>query len=168
MSARAVIDSLEFARSGGEMRGEVQVAELGRLADSLYDHSGNLRYALVGQTDGHQRPRLRLAVNGTISLKCQRCLGNLPYQVAMDSSLLVLGETADSATSVEIDELDAVAADSAMDVWSLVEDEVLLALPIAPRHPEGECLAGIGLGRDRAASPFAALAGLKQKQVKRN
>jgi uncharacterized protein len=164
MSARAVIDGLEFARGGGEMRGEVQVAELGRLADSLFDRGGTLQYSLLGYTDGRQRPRLRLKVSGAISLKCQRCLGNLPYEVGMDSSLLLLGEAAGGADA-EIDDLDAVAADPAMDVWSLVEDEVLLALPIAPRHPEGECLAGTGVGRDQAESPFAVLAGLKQKQV---
>ena len=146
------------------MRGEVQVAELERLADSLYDRSGKLQYSLVGHTDGRQRPRLRLKVNGTISLCCQRCLGGLPYDVEMDSSLLLLDEATVGA-SAGVDDLDAVAADSAMDVWSLVEDEVLLALPIAPRHPEGECRAGIGAGRHQAASPFAVLAGLKQKQV---
>jgi uncharacterized protein len=107
---------------------------------------------------------LRLKVNGTISLCCQRCLGGLPYDVEMDSSLLLLDEATVGA-SAGVDDLDAVAAGSAMDVWSLVEDEVLLALPIAPRHPEGECRAGIGAGRDQAASPFAVLAGLKQKQV---
>lgn len=164
MSARAVIDSLEFARSGDELRGEVQVTELGRLADSLYDRGGNLQFVLNGLVDGHHRPRLRLAVTGKISIKCQRCLGNLPYDVEMHSALLLLdGEVA--GDSAEIDDLDAVAVDPELDVWALVEDEVILALPIAPRHPEGECVVGGGAGQSRAASPFAVLAGLKQKQV---
>jgi uncharacterized protein len=164
MSARAVIDSLEFAHGGKELRGDVQVVELGRLADSVYDCSGTLQYTLVGHTDGRQRPRLRLRVAGAIGLRCQRCLGKLPYQVALDASLLLLSEDSGSDTA-EVEDLDAVAADPALDVWSLVEDEVLLALPIAPRHPEGECELVAGADRDRAASPFAVLAGLKQKRV---
>ena len=146
------------------MRGEVQVSELGRLADSLHDRSGNLHYTLAGYVDARHRPRLRLNVTGTISLRCQRCLGNLPYEVAQESSLLLLDNAA-GAESAEVDDLDAVAADVEMDVWALVEDEVLLALPIAPRHPEGKCELAAGAGVARKASPFAVLANLKQKQV---
>jgi uncharacterized protein len=164
MSARAVIDSLEFAHGGKELRGDVQVAELGRLADSVHDRNGILQYTLVGHIDGRQRPQLRLRVAGALGLRCQRCLGNLPYQVALDSSLLLLGKDAGGDTA-EVEDLDAVAADPEMDVWSLVEDEVLLALPIAPRHAEGECGLAAGADRDRTASPFAVLAGLKQKRV---
>ena len=164
MSARAVIDSLDFARSGKELSDEVPVSGLERLADSLYDRSGILRYVLVGQTDGRQRLRLRLKVEGTISLRCQRCLGRLPDPVALESRLLLLDDKA-GGEEAEIEDLDAVAADPEMDVWSLVEDEVLLAQPIAPRHSEGECETAVDTAKDRAASPFAALAGLKQKQV---
>lgn len=164
MSARAVIDSLEFARSGKELRGEVPVAELERLADGLYDRSGNLRYLLVGQTDGRQRLRLRLEVAGTINLRCQRCLERLPYPVALDSRLLLLEEKAGGAEA-DIEDLDAVAVNPELDVWSLVEDEVLLAQPMAPRHDDGECQAVVRGDKDPAAAPFAVLAGLKQKQV---
>lgn len=164
MSARAVIDSLEFARSGTELHGEVAVAELARLADNLYDRGGSLRYLLRGQTDERQRLRLRLEVAGTIHLMCQRCLGRLPYQVALESRLLLLDEMAGGAEA-EIEDLDAVAANPETDVWSLVEDEVLLALPMAPRHDDGDCQAALADEKDAAASPFAVLAGLKNKQV---
>ncbi len=164
MSARAVIDSLEFARSGGEIRGEVPLAELGRLADSLHDRDGQLRFTLSGLTDGRQSPRLRLKVAGALNLNCQRCLGRLQHEVEQESSLLLL-EAGVAGESDGVDDLDAVAADAEMDVWSLVEDEVLLALPIAPRHAEGACQAAGEPGLKQRASPFAVLAGLKSKQV---
>lgn len=164
MSARAVIDSLEFARSGAELRGEVQVDVLERLVDGLYDSTGILSYVLTGRTDARQRPGLQLAVSGNLNLKCQRCLGKLVYPVAVETRLLLLDGPSKS-TDVEIDDLDAVAADSELDVWSLVEDEVLLAQPMAARHEAGECQAAVATGRDGAASPFAVLAGMKQKQV---
>jgi uncharacterized protein len=164
MSARAVIDSLEFARSGGEIRGEVPLTELGRLADSLHDRDGQLRFALAGLMDGRQRPRLQLKVVGTLNLSCQRCLGSLQHAVEQEASLLLL-EAGVAGESAGVDDLDAVAADAELDVWSLVEDEVLLALPIAPRHAEGACRAAGESVLKQRASPFAVLAGLKGKQV---
>jgi len=161
MSARAVIDGLEFVRSAAELSGEVLVTDLDRLADRLKDRGGTLRYKLVGNLDARQRPRLRVVVAGRISLECQRCLGRLPYDVALDSSLLVLAE-GENGDTAEVDDLDAVAADPVMDVWSLVEDEVLLELPMAPRHVDGECHAMAEAERKLAASPFAVLAQLKQ------
>jgi uncharacterized protein len=164
MSARAVIDSLEFARSGAESRGEVQVGALERLADGLYDSTGILNFVLRGQMDDRERPGLQLAVTGTLNLRCQRCLGKLVYPVAVESRLLLL-DGASGSGDVEIDDLDAVAADRELDVWALVEDEVLLAQPMASRHEAGECQAAVATGRDGATSPFAVLAEMKHKQI---
>jgi uncharacterized protein len=72
---------------------------------------------------------------------------------------------ASGSGDVEIDDLDAVAADRELDVWALVEDEVLLAQPMASRHEAGECQAAVATGRDGATSPFAVLAGMKHKQI---
>ena len=157
-----VIDSLEFARTGQELRGEVRVAQLTRLADSLFDAAGNLRFSLCGGYDAERRPRLDLRVEGEINLRCQRCLGSLAYQVATESSLLVLtGKT--GGETAQIVDLDGIPADPHTDVRALVEDEALLALPIAPRHPEGQCNAAVKTTQDGAASPFAVLAKLKRQ-----
>jgi uncharacterized protein len=164
MSARAVIDSLDFARNSQQLSGEVQVVQLARLADSLFDGAGELKYQLVGGCDARQRPRLQLAVAGSINLRCQRCLGSLAYPVAVEASLLVLTDKAGGETA-ELDDLDGVPADAHTDVWELIEDEVLLAVPLSPRHPEGLCEAAVDTSQDRAASPFAVLAKLKQDRI---
>ena len=78
---------------------------------------------------------------------------------------MLLLEAGVAGESAGVDDLDAVAADAELDVWSLVEDEVLLALPIAPRHAEGACQAAGESVLKQRASPFAVLAGLKGKQV---
>ena len=163
MSARVIIDSLEFALSGKELRGDIPIGMLDRLTSELFDQGGSLQYVLYGQTDQRQRPRLRLEVRGKVLLQCQRCLGSLPCPIELDTQLLLLDEkTADVEADVE--DLDAIPVSPELDVWSLVEDEVLLAQPIAPRHAEGACEAA-GKLKDDAASPFAALAGLKDKQL---
>jgi uncharacterized protein len=164
MASAVVIDSLEFVHAGQEMQGTVSVAQLGRLSESLFDTDGQLNYRLLGGYDAQQRPRLKLSVEGEIHLKCQRCLDKLPYSVAVESSLLVL--TAGSpAQIVEIDDLDGIPADPHTDVWALVEDEVLLAIPFAARHQEGLCGTMVKIDEDRAASPFAVLADFKRKRI---
>ena len=163
MSAQAVIDSLEFARSGRQLHGEVKVAQLTRLADSLFDAGGNLRFALAGGCDAELRPRLNLKVEGEINLRCQRCLGRLPYPLAVESNLLVLTGSAGGETA-EIDDLDGIPADSHTGTWALVEDEVLLAIPIAARHPAGLCRMAT-IKQDGNASPFAVLAKLKRQRT---
>ena len=161
MSAQAVIDGLEFARSGQRLQGEMEVAQLARLADSLFDTAGRLRFTLAGDRDAKRRPRLNLTVEGEISLRCQRCLDRLAFPLAVKSSLLVL-TGGDGGEIAEIDDLDGIAADPRTEVRALIEDEVLLAIPIAPRHPEGLCSAAVKMPRERAPSPFAVLARSKQ------
>ena len=165
MSARAVIDGVEFARAGECLSGEAPVGELARLADCLFDAGGGLKYELKGGSDSRQRLRLQLAVAGSINLRCQRCLGSLAYPVAVQANLLVLTQQAGGETA-ELDDLDGVPADAHTDVWSLVEDEILLAIPLAPRHAEGECSPAVKATGNRAASPFAALAKLTQERTK--
>ena len=163
MSARAKIDSVEFARAGEELAGSVPVSELSRLADSLFDPAGMLQFELKGARDARERLRLHLKVDGSIDLQCQRCLGKLEFPVSTQTNLLVLtGEPA--AESAEIEDLDGVPAAGDTDVWALVEDEVLLALPLAPRHAEGECSPALKQAGDAVVSPFAALAGLKHER----
>ncbi len=167
MSARALIDSVEFARAGEELSGSVPVAELARLSDSLYDTQGALQFELKGGRDVRQRFRLRLAVNGSIDLQCQRCLGQLVFPLSTQTNLLVLTDQTGGETG-EIEDLDGVPAGPAVDVWSLVEDEVLLALPLAPRHAEGECSPAVKETGSAVVSPFAALAKLRQERTTKN
>jgi uncharacterized protein len=83
----------------------------------------------------------------------------------VESILLVLS-AGGAAQSAEIDDLDGVAADPHTDVWGLVEDEVLLAVPLAPRHEEGWCATAVEAKDERTQSPFAVLARLKQDRTR--
>ena len=75
MSALAVVDSLEFARTGQRSSGVLPVSSLPRLEDVVIDKSGEIAYEVVGSRDGRNRPLLRLRIRGKLMLRCQRCLG---------------------------------------------------------------------------------------------
>jgi uncharacterized protein len=159
MFARPFIDSVDFARNGKEMRGEIAVSALSRLCDMLAKSDGSLTYIVRGYREGDS-DMLKVSLQGTCILRCQRCLGELAYPVNMVSRLRLLpADRLDEAA--EDDDADAIEAEPRLDVLALIEDELLLALPFAPRHPEGEC-APAASDLKQKVSPFAVLAGLKK------
>ena len=131
----------------------------------MHDTTGEVQFELAGGSDSKERLRLQLAVGGTINLKCQRCLGSLAFPLSMRTNLLVLAGQAGGETA-EIDDLDGVPASAQTDVWSLVEDEILLAIPLSPRHAEGQCCPAVSAAGDSSTSPFAVLAKLAQDRNK--
>lgn len=133
MSQAEVIDGLQFAHAALERRGSVGMERLPRLAQLRCSTEG-LEYRLRGGRAGNGKPCLRLSVVGSLEMVCQRCLDPIQVPIAIDAELQ-LAENAREISEAD-DEIDRVIASRHMDVASLVEDEVILALPMAPRHEE--------------------------------
>jgi uncharacterized protein len=161
MSAPAVIDSIEFARSEQALAGELPVAGFERLQDVLTDSKGALSYTLRGGKDERQRPFLVLRIEGDLRVQCQRCLQPFDYPVEVRSTLLLIprGEQADELFD-DPSAPDAIEPSAELDVAELIEDELLLSLPLSPRHPEGTCTSRTrgDENTDGAPSAFAQLA----------
>jgi uncharacterized protein len=163
MFAQHFIDSLDFARKGREMQGEVQLAEMPRLQDKLAVSEGKISFVVRGMQDKNGLPMLELTLNGLCQLRCQRCLGELAYPVQLHSCLRLAQAGELDEFSVDEDEQESITADPRLDVLALLEEEILLSLPFAPAHPVGACQP-LMKGSDRSErSPFAVLAGLKGK-----
>lgn len=161
MFTRPVIDSLDFARKGMKISGEVPVAELPRMADLLSDNAGTISFVLSGLMGRDGKPLLQLELDGKCNLRCQRCLKQLIYPVKLVATLRLVTEGELDVSDLEDDEADSIPAEKRLDVLALLEEELLLSLPIAPKHENGECqIAAEGISR--ATSPFAILAGLKK------
>ncbi len=131
MSQAGVIDSLQFADAALEKRGLLEMQELSRLAQMQGSTEG-LEYRLSGGRAGNGRPCLRISVKGCVQLLCQRCLDPLPVSIAVDAELQ-LAESLSEISEAD-DDIDRVLASRRMDIGKLVEDEVILALPMVPRH----------------------------------
>ena len=164
-STQTVIDSLEFARTGQMLRGSLPLPGLTRLKDSLVDTLGAVEFEVEGGHDARGRPILKLAIHGMLHLQCQRCLGALEHPLRVLNTLLLV--TAGESAAGDLDEEDAewVEASGNLDVATVVEDEIVLSLPYAPRHEAGSCRqAGTTAANGAAASAFARLAALKQNR----
>lgn len=159
MSHQPVIDGFEFASAGASLQGSWSLGEFPRLRDMLASPAGEVKYRIDGVRDAQQRASLRLQVEGVLMLPCQRCLEAVPVPVRADELLVLAGSQAEiDAEPVDVHAADRVLAGKQMPVRDLVEDELILALPYAPRH-EG-CRAGPSNDGEGRKSPFAGLRGL--------
>lgn len=110
--------------------------------------------------------RLELSVRGRLQLVCQRCLGPLDWPVELEVSLAVVVD--DSETGLLEDPFESVVLPAdGLRVDRLAEDEVLAAVPLAPRHgPEAACSEPSQLGGNKqedagdSSRPFAELAAM--------
>lgn len=161
--AQAVIDSLEFARTEQTLRGSLPVSGLVRLQESLHDALGHVEFVVRGGSDARRRPILTLDITGTLHLQCQRCLGPLDYPLRLTNTLLLVSRAEAESEELDDGEVERIAESTELDVASLIEDEIILKLPYAPRHEEGRCRHGLGAAPDDArVSAFAKLAALKK------
>jgi uncharacterized protein len=166
MYARPFVDSLDFARNGRNISGNLPVAELPRMFDMLDNPQGFLSYSLQGGVDIRGMHFLDLSVAGQCRLRCQRCLGGLDYPVQLETRLLLRDQASFEALDIKDadlgnEEFDSIFADAHLDVQDLLEEEILLSLPIAPKHELGTCRAAGGKNRQEERHPFEVLAKLK-------
>jgi uncharacterized protein len=161
MSHRLVIDGFEFAESGSTLKGEWPISEFTRLRDALFDDSGAIEYELQGVSDARGRPGLKIEIRGSLQLICQRCLERMQFSLRVDRRL-VLARSQDEIDAESLDEgsPDWLLGSKEMPVGALLEDELLLELPIAPRHDRCAARAGKIAAEGDAANPFSGLRGM--------
>jgi uncharacterized protein len=102
-------------------------------------------------------------------MTCQRCLSSFAVPVAQETVLLLARNERELAR-LDAEEPEVVLAETPLEPSALVEDELLLSLPFAPRHATAECAAAVPASAVATAAekPFAQLAGLKARQRPKN
>ncbi len=130
---------LEDLAAAAERRaGEVDAALLGpRLAEALaHDMAGKVAYTL----DFAFAPVGGIAISGTIHAElealCQRCLEPFRLQLTVPVRLIVPPDEIDAEAPAG---WEFSAPDMRPSLIELIEEELLLALPLVPRHPPGVC-----------------------------
>lgn len=169
---RTRFDALKLAADGETLTGEVDVRALERAADRVAPGSGKakLRWRIAGDHDALQRPALTVTIEGTVPLVCQRCLQVFDVPIAQQTRLLLARDEAE-LKQLDAEESEVVLAAAPIDARMLVEDELVLSLPFAPHHADGQCsvehgwaYAGAGTESHGDRSPFASLAKLKKRR----
>ncbi len=139
MSAQTVKEPIRFAREAASYSGEISLMEMDRLRDELADDRGRVAYHLEGALVGG-RPALRVLVDANPTLICQRCLGSYVHSLHVEGVVFLARNDAELERWESNDPLlDVIVAEENMDVRTLIEDELLLSLPVVPRHEDEDC-----------------------------
>jgi uncharacterized protein len=159
-----MIEPGKFAQGRRQISGTLAPAALPRLSDVLFDTAGEVRYAVAGSVNERGHASLRLALDGELNLRCQRCLGPLAYHVESRRDIVLVADADEFAQGEDAaDTEDVIPEVARLDLTALLEDELVLALPLSARHEDGACevqdAAGEGAEPDK---PFAALAQLRR------
>ena len=169
------LDVKAFAQAGARLSGHESLLKYERLAqeakglhpDLLVDWEavGEVRTAV----DGVGQVWLHIKVRASFPMECQRCLSpvDVPLEVEREYRFV-----ADEATAEALDddfEEDLLAFSRDFDLHELIEDELLMALPVVPKHDECPTALPLASSDDdfeeanaEKPNPFAALAGLRK------
>lgn len=119
-----------------------------------------------------QAPWLHLTADALFPMVCQRCLAPVEVPVDVDRSFRFAPDEATAAAEDESADEDVLVVSSDFDLRGLVEDELLMALPVAPRHevcPEPVVLSAVDDDFEAAGNarpnPFAALDSLRKPKA---
>lgn len=155
------VDPWPLAESGAELEGRMPLAHLRRLGSLVHALTGEAAMTLQFGKDAQGRHRLGGTVSAPVGLCCQRCLE--PYTEVLTAELrLALVRSESEAMALPTDDEPLVVQDSLL-LADLVEDELILSLPLVPRHPLGQCPTPPNhgdTGEVERQRPFAGLAGL--------
>ncbi len=162
------INNLQFAKQKQVLSGVIDAMAFERLHDVLVvgdaasGTENQVRYILSGWLDVQHRVFLKLAIEADLRMNCQRCLSVMPVNLSLNFTYQITHQTEQELIENEPmeDDVDLIEADTNMDVGLLMEDELMMALPIAAVHAD-VCMA-LKMSSGEKVTPFAALQKLKK------
>lgn len=177
------LDVEAFAEHAASLADDLPLGQFQRLVDLLHPGAPageppHVAWQARGErrkVRGHgEQTWLHLRAGASLDLTCQRCMQAVTVTVDIDRAYRFVADEA-AAAEADIDaEEDLLATSRSFDLLSLVEDELLLSLPIVPRHA-GSCPEPLHVPasvselepdpEEAAPRPFDALAALKRAKT---
>lgn len=164
MLNRILIDPQAFAEKGETLQGQVLLKDLDKrvLSSDIIDELAAVSYRIQGGVDKWQRPFFDLSLSGSILLRCQRCLGEMPFALNEDCRIVLFDDEDQlDAAMLADEELDGMLIEGECDLFALLEDQILIALPFSALHDVCDD-ADLSANHSDKTNPFAVLAGLKK------
>ncbi len=160
-----LVDPRKLASQGMSVKGEITTRDLPRLCEVVLGEPSNARVELTFARDRGGQDRLDGTVICDVTLVCQRCL--LPVAVPLSARVSVGVVASDEQARTLDGELEPwIVVEESGDLFELIEEELLLALPMiafhAPEQCQGRSHYSTGKAEDPVAeNPFQVLKNLK-------
>jgi uncharacterized protein len=135
------LDVRRFAEEGATLSASEPVQKHERLMAETQGQAGAsaVSWSASGElrNPAHLQPQiwLHLRADAVLPLTCQRCLGPVEVSLSLERSFRFVATEELAAAEDEIAEEDVLALSRSFDLVQLVEDELLMEMPLAPRHP---------------------------------
>lgn len=162
------VDPRKLADRGATLEGKVPLADLERLCDPLADDVGTVQAKFVFERDERRSVIFHSSIDVPVKMVCQRCLELVTLPIHSECTYVVVKEGANTQSLPKGYDVLELGEDP-LDLLALIEEELLLALPIVPAHHPEECQQPAGLDEPEPSvdevtrsNPFSVLAQLKR------
>lgn len=156
------IDPLRLAHQHRLLKGNFSLATMLRVHDSLCATDGDVSFEWLFSLDELHRPVIRGWIKTSLPMTCQRCLQPVCWEVDVPVALMLVSDEAEAENLP--DDVDVLTLHTTtVPLIELVENEVILAIPLVPKHeicPANEY--ELPTEADLASHPFAVLKTLNQ------
>ncbi len=160
------IEPLRLAKTGKQIVGQYELCTMQRLGALLHENTGYVSFILdFGRDAENGFYCITGEVNTNLNTVCQRCLEGLNIQISSPVRLGIANNKTE-AENLPSGYEPLLISDDPVSLLELIEDELLLAMPIAPMHDEKECHAMkqlMGHYNTETKKPFAILENLIKK-----
>ncbi len=163
------IDPFRLASNGLRLEGKLKLSIMARLSAAIVDDTGIVDVELQFDVDETGTPFMVGHIKTELPLVCERCMQTMQYSVDTRLSVGLVRHERHAEQLPEQYEPWLIESDGPVELSSIVEDELLLAIPIVPKHehaclPEEMWQSGEDIGEEeKSESPFAVLSALKKK-----
>lgn len=164
------VDTRTIFQQQGKLTGSVALERLPGFQQYLVDKSGEVEVELNFILNESSRKIISGSLSANVTLACQRCLEPVDIILQDRIQLALLSDEAE-LEYLEADLEPWVCEDKHLDLASVVEEQLILCLPIVSYHPEGDCQLGMvstatgELAQEemskKAKNPFVVLQALK-------
>ncbi len=167
------LDPRAFAQSSGQLSGNESLTRYQRIAQDCQHHGQGamLAWSVRGEMRadhlGHEEIWLHLQADASAPMICQRCLEVVDIALRVDRSFRFVADEETAAAQDDQVAEDLLVLAGEFDLQQLVEDELVLELPLIARHevcptqpPVSASDSDFGIAVAGRPNPFAVLAQL--------
>jgi len=162
------VDARKLAVKGVDLGGDIPLSQLERLSELV--NTASIMANLSFDIDEQGRRYVKGSAKVRLALECQRCLEPVDQELNVDF-LLAFAFTEEQAQGLpKLYEAWMIEEDLPTDLYYMVEEEILLSLPVVAYHDDEQCIQRLAYNRPEASAemdepkdnPFNVLEKLKR------
>ncbi len=157
-----ILEPAKLADSGERLSGQLQLTQLDRISDLILNRDGPVSFDLAFSKDDKGIVTITGELSADLTVLCQRCLNEMPLKLQSPIQVGVIDDQQQIDVLPEM--LEPVVTEAhRISLARLIEEELLLAMPLAPVHDRSACPAAelVGEHAGKKQNPFAVLKSLK-------